>query len=157
MSLLRFFLLLSLVVWLGGLIFFAFVVAPTVFSVLPTRHLAGSVVTRSLTALHWIGIVSGIVFLGTSMFYASVTTGTAQPFAARNVLVYVMLALTCISQFMIMAKMSALRAGMGEIDKVPVTDPARIAFNQLHVWSTRLESAVFLMGLAVLYLVARKL
>lgn len=149
--------LLSLVVWLGGLIFFAFVVAPTVFSVLPTRHLAGSVVTRSLGALHWMGIVSGIVFVATSMFYSSASVGRLEPFAPRHVLVYVMLALTCISQFVISAKMSALRAAMGEIDKVPVTDPARIAFNQLHVWSTRVESTVFLLGLVVLYLVARKL
>jgi Domain of unknown function (DUF4149) len=148
--------LLSLIVWLGGLIFFAFVVAPTVFSVLPTRHLAGSVVTRSLGALHWMGIVSGIVFLITSMIYARVTVGAAHPFAARHVLVYVMLLLTCVSQFVISAKMSALRAAMGEIDKVPVTDPARLAFNQLHVWSTRVESTVFLLGLIVLYLVARK-
>lgn len=149
--------LLSLVVWLGGLIFFAFVVAPTVFAVLPTRHLAGSVVTRSLAALHWMGIISGIVFLTTSMIYFRMTVGAPHPVAARNVLVYVMLALTCLSQFVISAKMAALRAAMGEIDKVPVSDPARIAFNQLHVWSTRVESAVFLLGLAVLFLVARKL
>jgi len=149
--------LLSLVVWLGGLIFFAFVVAPTVFSVLPTRHLAGSVVTRSLGALHWMGIISAIVFLATSFVLASVNTGAIHPFAARNVLIYLMLALTCISQFVISAKMSALRASMGVIDNVSVTDPARIAFNQLHVWSTRLESTVFLLGLIVLFLVARKL
>lgn len=149
--------LLSLVVWLGGLIFFAFVVAPTVFSVLPTRHLAGSVVTRSLGALHWMGILSAIVFIATSFVLASANTGATHPFAARNVLVYVMLALTCISQFVISAKMSALRASMGVIDNVPVTDPARIAFNQLHVWSTRVESTVFLLGLIVLFLVARKL
>jgi uncharacterized membrane protein len=45
MALLRFFMLLSLVVWLGGLIFFAFVLAPTVFSgILPTRHMRGATV-----------------------------------------------------------------------------------------------------------------
>ena len=31
MSFLRFLMLLSLVIWIGGIIFFAFVVAPTVF------------------------------------------------------------------------------------------------------------------------------
>src|SRR5579863_3311223 len=41
MSLLRFLMLLSLIVWIGGLILFAFVVAPTAFALLPTRHLAG--------------------------------------------------------------------------------------------------------------------
>ncbi len=55
MSLLRFLMMLSLAVWLGGIVFFAFVLAPTVFSVLPTRNLAGMVVSRSLARLHWIG------------------------------------------------------------------------------------------------------
>src|SRR6266704_2118141 len=75
MAFLRFLMLLALVVWLGGLIFFAFVVAPTVFSpgLLPTRHLAGEIVGRSLGALHWMGIVSGIVF------WITVASGRALP------------------------------------------------------------------------------
>ena len=63
MSFLRFLMLLSLVVWIGGLIFFAFVLAPTAFTVLPTTHLAGNVVGRALSKLHWIAIFSGIVYL----------------------------------------------------------------------------------------------
>src|SRR5690348_13067412 len=101
MSVLRYLIFLSLIVWLGGLIFFSFVLAPTVFSVLPTRHLAGNVVSRSLTALHWMGIVSGVVFLVCSMIYARLSTGAAHPFAARHVLLFIMLALTLISQFVI--------------------------------------------------------
>jgi hypothetical protein len=154
MSLLRFLMLLSLIVWLGGLIFFSFVVASTVFSVLPTRHLAGSVVTRSLNALHWMGIVSGIVFLASSMIYTRLSTGSAHPLAARHILLYMMLALTLISQFGVSPKMAALRASMGEIDSVPATDPARVQFNALHLWSTRLEGGVFLLGLVAVYLTA---
>jgi hypothetical protein len=155
MSFLRFLMLLSLIVWLGGLIFFSFVLAPTVFSVLPTRHLAGSVVSRSLSLLHWMGLVSGIVFLGSSMTYARFTTGSAHPFAARHILLFVMLALTLISQFGISPKMATLRASMGEIDSVAANDPARVQFNALHVWSTRLEGTVFLLGLLVVYLTAK--
>lgn len=146
--------MLSLVVWLGGLIFFAFVLAPTVFSVLPTRHLAGSVVSSTLTKLHWIGIASGVLFLVSSMLYARLNTGSAHPLAARHLLLYVMLALTIASQFGISPKMAALRSSMGEIDKVALNDPARVQFDALHVWSTRLESGVFLFGLIVVYLTA---
>lgn len=145
--------LLSLIVWLGGLIFFP-VVAQTAFSVLPTRHLAGSVVSRSLGALHWMGLVSGVVFLISSMIHARLATGSAHPLAARHILLYVMLALTLISQFGISPKMASLRASMGEIDSVSPTDPARVQFNALHVWSTRLEGGVFLLGLIVVYLTA---
>jgi Domain of unknown function (DUF4149) len=156
MAFLRFLMLLSLIVWLGGVIFFA-VLAPTLFSVLPTRHLAGSVVAPMLTKLHWMGIVSGIAFLISSMIYSRSATGVAQPFAPRHLLIYVMLALTIISQFGISPKMAALRASMGEIDSVAITNPARVQFNALHVWSTRLESSVLLLGLAVVYLTARTL
>ena len=157
MSFLRFLILLSLIVWLGGLIFFSFVVAPTAFAVLPTRHLAGSVVSRSLTALHWIAIVSGVVFLITSFIYSRVTTGSAHPFAARQLLVVIMLVLTCVSQFGISPRMARLRASVGEFDNVPLNDPARLRFNALHVWSTRLEGGVFLLGVVLAYLTAQSL
>ncbi len=155
MTALRYLMWLSLIVWLGGLIFFAFVLAPTVFSVLPTRQLAGNVVNRSLAALHWMGIVSGFVFLASSMIYSRLAQGDAHPFAARHVLLCVMLLLTLVSQFGISPRMATLRASMGDIDTVAVTDPARVQFNALHVWSTRLEGGVLLLGLVVIYLTTK--
>jgi uncharacterized membrane protein len=157
MSFLRYLMLLSLVVWLGGLIFFSFVVAPSAFAVLPTRHMAGSLVSRSLSLLHWMAIVSGLVLLVASLLYSRVTTGSAHLFAARHLLIVVMLALTCVSQFGISPRMARLRATVGEIDRVPLNDPARVQFNALHVWSTRLEGGVLLAGLVVAYLTAQSL
>ena len=157
MPLLRYLMLLSLIVWLGGLIFFSFVVAPTAFSVLPTRHLAGLVVSRSLTALHWIGIVSGIVFLTTSMLYSRLHAGSTQPLAPRHILLYIMLGLTLISQFVISPRMATLRASMPDTNSVATTDPVRVQFNALHAWSTRLEGGVLLLGLVVVYLAAQQL
>jgi uncharacterized membrane protein len=157
MSFLRFLMLLSLVLWIGGLIFFAFVVAPTAFSVLPTTHLAGNVVGRSLGKLHWIGIISGIVYLVSSMLYSYYTNGTAHVFAFRHVLLCLMLALTLISQFGIIPRMDVLRASLGEVSAVPVDNPQRAQFDALHVWSTRVEGAVLLLGLVVVYLTAQQL
>jgi hypothetical protein len=156
MSFLRFLMLLSLVVWVGGLIFFP-VVAQTAFSVLPTRHLAGSMVGRSLGILHWMGMVSGLVFLTSSLLYSRISAGGAQVFAARNVLVCLMLVLTLISQFGIIPRMDTLRASLREIDSVPADNPRRLQFDALHVWSTRAESGVLLLGLAVAYLTSRSL
>jgi uncharacterized membrane protein len=155
MSLLRFFMLLSLVVWVGGIIFFAFVVAPALFTILPTPHLAGLVVTRSLKALHWMGLVAGVLYLFSSLAYARLTSASLQPLAPRNVLVYLMLALTAVLQFSIIPRMDALRLSVGQIDAVAPDNPVRLQFNALHVWSTRLEGAVLLLGLALIYLTAR--
>ncbi len=147
--------LLSLVVWIGGLIFFAFVLAPTAFAVLPTSHLAGGVVGRALGKLHWIGLVSGIVFLISSLLYSRLTNGTAHVFAARHILLCAMIALTLISQFGIIPRMDALRASLGEVRSVPIDNPERVQFDALHVWSTRVEGAVLLLGLVVVYMTAR--
>ena len=152
MTFLRLLIWLSLIVWLGGLIFFGSVLAPTVFSVLPTRHLAGAVVNRSLGALHWMGMVSAVVFLGASMLHSRL--GGTRVFGLRHVLVCLMLTLTLISQFGIMPKMAELRAGMGEIDNVAPSEPARLQFDGLHAWSTRLEGVVLLLGVVVVYLTA---
>jgi hypothetical protein len=154
MSFLRYLMLLSLVVWLGGLIFFAFVLAPTVFTVLPTRHLAGNVVARALSSLHWIGIISGVVFLASSMIYSQISKGTPRLFAAKHMLIVLMLALTLVSQFSIMPRMDVLRASIGEIDSVPIDNPVRMQFDALYVWSTRVEGGVLLLGLVVVYLTA---
>jgi uncharacterized membrane protein len=151
MTILKLLMLLSLIVWFGGLIFFAFVVAPSAFAILPTRHLAGSVVGRTLSALHWMGIVSGIVYLICSLLASRLTSGELHPFATRNLILVLMLLLTLISQFAISPKMHAIRASVVEIDSVPVTDPARVEFNALHLWSERLEKGVFFLGLGLLY------
>jgi uncharacterized membrane protein len=152
MSFLRYLMLLSLVVWVGGGIFFALVLAPTAFQVLPNPHLAGNVVGRALGRLHWIAIISGIVFLISSLAYSRLMNGTAHVFAMRNLLVCVMLVLTLVSQFWIMPHMDTLRASVGDFAAVPLSNPERVQFDALHVWSTRVEGAVLLLGLVVVYM-----
>lgn len=155
MPFLRYLMLLSLVVWIGGLIFFAFVLAPTAFQVLPNTHLAGNMVGRALGKLHWIGIISGLVFLASSLVHNRVTDGTPHLFAMRHVLICLMLALTLVSQFWIIPRMDSLRASVGDFASVTVDNPARMQFDALHVWSTRVEGGVLLLGLATIYLTAR--
>jgi uncharacterized membrane protein len=154
MSFLRFVMVLSLVVWIGGLIFFAFVLAPTAFQVLPNTHLAGNVVGRALGKLHWIAIFSGVVFLLSSLLYSRLISGTAQFFAMRHVLIILMLGLTLLSQFWIIPRMDTLRDSVGDFATVPLNNPARVQFDSLHVWSTRVEGAVLILGLVAVFLTA---
>jgi uncharacterized membrane protein len=159
MSFLRFLMLLSLVVWLGGLIFLAFVEAPTVFlpGLLPSRQMAGSTIGRSLDWLHYMAIVSGIIFLIASMLYSRMAMGNARPLAARHLLIILMLLLTVISQFAISPKMHAIRAEAGVIDNAPLDNPLRREFDRLHAWSEKFEEAVLLLGLVALYTTAQAL
>jgi hypothetical protein len=163
MSFLRFIMLLSLAIWIGGLIFFAFVLAPTAFSpgLLPSRHVAGLLVGHSLDLLHYAAIASGIIFLIASMFYNRITVGNTRALAARHLLIALMLLLSSISQFAITPKMHAIRTGVeaqvGGIDGLPPDDPQRVEFERLHAWSEKFEGAVLLLGLATLYKTAQDL
>jgi hypothetical protein len=159
MSFLRFLMLLSLIAWIGGLIFFAFVLAPTVFApgVLPNTHLAGNIVGRALAKLHWIAIFSGIMFLGSSLLYSRISDGTAHVFAARHMLICGMLGLTLLSQFWMIPRMDTLRAQVADFTTVPLDNPVRAEFDSLHAWSTRVESAVLLLGLVAIYMTANAL
>jgi uncharacterized membrane protein len=151
--------LLSLALWVGGIIFFAFILAPSVFhpGILPSRQLAGAVVSRSLGRLHWMGLVCGVVFLVGAIADSRASTGFASVFAARNMLILAMILLTLFSMFVISTRMLTLRNDMAFIDNVPHDDPRRVEFNRLHEWSTRLEGAVLVLGLAVLFLTSRRL
>lgn len=155
MSFLRFLMLLSLVVWVGGLIFFP-VVAQISFSALPFAHLAGMVVRNSLIALHWMGIAAGGVFLACSLLENRMARGRWAALRPTHLLILAMLALTAISQFKIIPRMDQLRLTVGEIASLPVSDPVRIEFGSLHAWSTRLEGTVLVLGLIVLYLTTRR-
>jgi len=153
MSFLRYIMSLSLAAWVGGIVFFVSM-TPILFSVLPSRHLAGSVVSPALTRLHWIGIISGVLFLASSLALTRFTTGDFRPLAGAHILVALMLGLTCISQFGLSPRLAAIRAETPVMDSAPAE--VRERFDALHQWSTRLEGGVLLMGLVVIYLVARE-
>jgi hypothetical protein len=159
--------LLALIVWIGGIIFFAFVLAPTLFLVLPTTRMAGNVVSVSLTKLHWMGLISGVVFLICSLGYNWRKHAQLKPFAASHIFIVLMLVLTSISQFGITPRIRQVRAQLEMVQKpgydpyIPGSTPKLIAmysqqFDRLHEWSTRLEGTVLLLGLGVVVLTARR-
>lgn len=148
--------LLALAVWLGALVFFPFVAA-TAFLALPTTHIAGLVVRGSLLKLHCIGFVCGAVFLACSLVYNRSLLGRTRLFAFSHFLIVTMLVLTAISQFGIIPHMDSLLQAGGEIDSLPPGNPIRVQFDSLHVWSTRVEGAVLVLGIILLYLTSKRL
>ena len=151
-STLRFLQYLSLGCWLGGIIYFI-VFTQGIFSVMPTKDLAGAVVGYSLLRLHILGIVAGCVYLVATAALEKSVAALARPAA---LLVFVMILCTMASQYGVIARMDALRAQMGSVDATPEGNPLRMAFDRLHQYSVWLESAVLFSGLAALFLAARE-
>jgi hypothetical protein len=149
---LRFLQFLSLGCWLGSIVFFI-VFTQGIFSVMPTKDLAGVVVGYSLARLHILGLVAGCVYLIATASVEKSVAALARPAA---LLVFVMILATMASQYGVIARMDSLRVQMGSVDATAAGDPLRAAFDRLHQYSVWLESLVLFSGLAALFLTARR-
>jgi hypothetical protein len=149
---LKFLMMLGLIVWIGGIIFFGFVLAPTLFSVLPSTKMAGDVVNATLTKLHWMGLVSGVIFLFSSLGYNWQKYVQLRLFALSHLFIVLMLAFTMVLQFGITPRMRELRSSPPTME----SPAGRAEFDRLHAWSTRLEGGVLLLGIGVVGWSARR-
>ena len=150
--------LFAMVAWVGGLIFFAFVVAPVAFHSLPSTHEAGIVVGGTLRVLHWIGLIGGALFyIATAILWLRAEVSARVGFAIQLTLTGIMLAATAYSQFKILPTMDHDRelAG-GVVETAPADNAGRVDFERLHFLSERLEGAVLLCGLGVVFLLSRE-
>ncbi len=150
--------LLAMVAWVGGLAFFAFVVAPVAFHQLASPHEAGLVVGGTLRVLHKIGLIGGGVFcVATALLWLRAEVPARAGFAVEMALTLVMLAITAYSQFHVLPAMEQDRVSAGgDINVAAITNPAREDFEEWHVWSERLEGLVFFCGLGVVLFLARE-
>jgi uncharacterized membrane protein len=148
--------LVTIVIWVGGLIFFAFVLAPVAFSVLASSHEAGLVVRGTLTALNTMGQICGLLFaLSTLVLCSRAGTGGRKFLLAQALVVFLMMAATAVVQLKIIPAMERDRiAAGGEIDAAPSNNPNRADFDRLHTISEEVEGAVLLLGVATLVLMA---
>jgi uncharacterized membrane protein len=154
-TLVRTLLLLSLSIWIGGLIFFAFIEAPVAFLSLADTHQAGIIVGTSLRILHWMGLGCGIALLLLFTMAGHLGIYAQQRMKLPLIAVLFMLALTAFSQFSIIPHMEQYRIQSGgAINRSPQDDPSRIAFNRLHKVSEKVEGGVLLCGVALLFLLA---
>jgi uncharacterized membrane protein len=144
---------LGLSIWLGSDIFLSFVVAPGAFSVLASRDQAGAMVGYSLTRMHWMGMVCGVVILLVGVLRTRSLAGLAAPVALR---VMFMILLTAVSQIAVSPKMAVLRVQMGSIEATAAGGPLLAEFGRLHTISVGLESGVLLAGMAALFLMVRE-
>jgi hypothetical protein len=151
-TLLRTLRLLALALWLGGLCFFAFAVAPAAFHVLPTPALAALVIRSTLHSIHLIGLIAAaVLILTTALLPRSRTSLWIIALAAAMSL------LTAYSQFGLIPRMQQLHAEAGDISPTaPCPNPACSEFMRLHHRSEHLEGAVLIGGLAITALLARR-
>ena len=140
--------------WLGAACLFI-AVAQAVFSVLPTRELAGAVVNRTLAVVNLSGLAIGLLLL----ILAFVTWKNTNLFLlwAERFLLFVLTAACGINQFVVGWWLTSLRTQMGRpVDDVPLEDPLRIQFNNLHDYSVWLLMAAMAAALLAFVVISNR-
>lgn len=153
MVILKFIHLLSIVVWIGMLIFFSFLGAPSIFKVLP-RETAGEVVGH-IFPKYWItGYVTSITALASliiiSLQHKNVPT-------ARVIILVVMTAVTFYSGLVVGSKARAIKAEMKATEETSKKAELREKFKKVHAVSSILNLAVIILGLVLVFLTSRVL
>jgi Domain of unknown function (DUF4149) len=151
--------LLLLGLWLGAAIFFGAAVAPALFDVLRgaglvnANELAGSVVTRLLAFINRGGVEIALFLLVTAFFVNRHRSRLAQ--VVEVISIVIMAIMTGVSNWIISARMLALRASMGTIDQVSPSDARRIEFDSLHRYSVRVMAVALVAGLIAFFVASR--
>ena len=155
---LRFTQLLTITLWVGGIAFFAFVLAPVAFHTLPTIQLAGLVVGQSLRVFDVAALTLGILFLAvTAALFAQAPMRIRGRYEMQFLFTIVMLLATAYIHFNILPSMDADQSyAHGDIATLPSNDAHHLHFDKLHTRSERVEGTIFFIGLATLFLMSRE-
>jgi hypothetical protein len=144
--------LLSL--WLGAALFFSAAVAPSVFAVVRgfgltnANEIAGTIVTRTLSVINISGSLLGLLVL--LITFAVKRRTRVLALGLQILALLVLVGTTAIGQWVVAARMRALRVAMVSIDLVSPDDPRRVTFTHLHGYSVALLSAALIAVLVAL-------
>lgn len=150
---LKFVLLLSVVVWLGAIIFFTLFVTPSVFKVLP-RELAGDLVAHIFPKYWAIGYVAGVLSLASLIGICFVEKGFP---AARLLLLALMTSLTFYSGLVIMPEAQAVKAQIRVVEEPAKVQELRKEFRRIHMRSYAINIVVMVSGVAFVLLASRNM
>ncbi len=142
--------LLSLVVWIGSIVFFSFFAAPVIFKTLE-REKAGEVVGIIFPRYYLIGYISGVIALAILLI-------TSQSFTdIKLVLILIMLSCSVIAGQVVGPKARNLKPMIKSEEDSEKLEELKAKFSKLHSLSVKLNGAVLLLGLVLLGYTAKGL
>ncbi|MBI3580920.1 MAG: DUF4149 domain-containing protein [Nitrospinae bacterium] len=133
--------ILALVVWLGGMIFFSFIAAPSIFSALG-RDAAGTVVGAIFPKYFMVGYASSLALLGTLWAMWRTNLGAVR---GPLLILAACAALSIVSGAVVGAKARDVKTRMYAAAAGPEKEKLRADFHKIHLVSTVLNLVVLLL------------
>jgi putative copper export protein len=144
---------LSVSFWIGSIFFFSFFAAPGIFKVLP-REMAGNVVSEIFPKYYLVAyICGGAAIVTTILLRIFYEHRTGVLFGLKLGALLVMLALALYAGQVLRPKAVEARAEMRSLSEESPNYPAiHDKFRMLHTRSVIINSAVLLLGIAILFM-----
>ena len=142
--------LLSLVVWIGSIVFFSFFAAPVIFKTLE-REKAGEVVGIIFPRYYLIGYISGVIALAILLINSQSFTDI------KIVLVFIMLCCSAFAGQIVGPKARGLKPLIKTEENPDKLSDLKSQFDRLHSLSVKLNGSVLILGLILLGYTAKGL
>jgi len=149
---LRFIHLLSLGIWVGSVVFFSFVTAPTLFGALP-RDLAGRAVSAIFPRYYALGGACGALALLTGLLLGARQAAWGRLLAAELVLLLLMTGIVVYAGRVVLPQAGRARLALPSLEGSPAYDDAKARFDALHRRSVLLNGTVLVLGVVAIALV----
>ncbi len=152
---LRFLYLLSIVFWIGTMFFFSSSVAPSVFKILP-RQMAGEMISAIFPKYYLVAYICGGIALITSILSWLIESHSSGIlYLSRIVILAIMVGLAIFAGAVIRPQALEVRAQMRSlVEDSPQYREVQARFNKLHRYSVVINSVVFLLGFAIIFITA---
>lgn len=149
-TIIRFLHLLSLVVWIGGMIFFSFMAAPSIFKIL-SRDKAGDVVGDIFPKYWLMGYLCSVIALLSILILSFQVK--SYPIVKISLLV-LLCGLTFYSGLAVGTKARKVKARIRTIEDPTQKEILKAQFASLHRRSTILNSIILILGIITIFLAA---
>ena len=150
---LKFLLTLSISFWVGSIFFFSFFAAPSIFKILP-RETAGDVVSDIFPKYYLVAYICGSAAVLASIVLLVIGNHKiAGLHGLRTLALLIMLGLALYAGQSIRPQAVEVRAEMRSVaEDSPNYPELRKSFGKLHKQSVIINSVIFIMGIAIVYI-----
>ena len=141
---------LSLVLWIGGMFFFSFAAAPSIFKVLP-REIAGDVVADIFPKYYLVSYVCGVLILAVLIARKLIFESPGQFINLNLLLVMIMLGLSVYAGEVIRPQAAGIKKEIRTVESGS-KDYKRLdkRFKSVHFRSVICNIIVFIFGIAII-------
>ena len=144
MNFIHFVYILSLVDWVGSIVFFSFFTAPVIFKLLD-REKAGEVVGVIFPKYYFLGYVCAVMTL------LSLLVSTQELFGPKQILLFIMIVGWFYAGLVVSPKSRNLKALRQSASSAEEKELYEVKFKKVHSLAVKLNGTVLLAGLGLLW------